>query len=601
MANTSLDLLGLDFNQIKTNLKRYLKRSDSPFKDVDFEGSNITNLVDVLAYNTYLNNFYVNMVASEMFLDTAQLKDSVVSHAKELNYVPRSFTSARADISFTITPSSSLPSIIVPKGTTFTSRIGSNNYTFTTDDLKVVNANTDGKFYINTSIYEGNYLSESFVYTPSNTSQRFVLSNPTVDLNSLTVLVLENNGANSFVYTRASSFLGLNSNSQVYFLQAAENDQYELKFGDGIIGRKPKAGAVLFTEYRVCNGELPNGARSFDIDGTVSGQANISAITTVTPATGGAVNEDITSIKFNAVRHYQNQERAVTASDFESLLIRNFPDINAVSAYGGEDADPPQYGKVIIAVDIKAGEAASRADKQRYYNFIKPRSSISIDPVFVDAVYLYCEVYATVRYNISTTTLKSSDIATITAATISNYNNSNLDGFKKTIRSSKLAELINNQHPSVVSCDLNISPFKTFIPTVGKIYKEIFDFGFTLSKEYTISYDDLVKSTIPAVRSTTLIKDGKNCYIKDDGNGILGLYTIEAQNGEVKLNDVGTVDYNTGKVIVTNLVIDSYVPASGPHVHLFAVPVEKDISSTKNQILVIRDSDIEIDVITLQV
>ena len=192
-------------------------------------------------------------------------------------------------------------------------------------------------------------------------------------------------------------------------------------------------------------------------------------------------------------------------------------------------------------------------------------------------------------------------MATITTATVSNYNTNNLDGFKKTIRSSKLAELINNQHPSVVSCDLNVSPFKTFIPTVGSIFKQIFDFGFRLAKEYTISYDDLVKSTIPAVRSTTLIKDGKNCYIKDDGNGILGLYTVEVQNGETKLNDVGTVDYNNGKVIINNLAIDSYIPASGPHAHLFAVPVEKDITSSKNQLLVVRDSDIEIDIIALQV
>ena len=221
--------------------------------------------------------------------------------------------------------------------------------------------------------------------------------------------------------------------------------------------------------------------------------------------------------------------------------------------------------------------------------------------MFVDAVYLYCEVYATVRYNTNITTLKPSDISTITAATVSKYNTDNLDGFKKTIRSSKLAELINNQHPSVISCDLSVSPFKTFIPTSGVVYKQIFDFGFRLAKEYTISYDDLVKSTIPAIRSTTLIKDGKNCYIKDDGNGVLGLYTVEAQNGEIKLNDVGTVDYNNGKATINNLVIDSFIPASGPHAHLYAVSIEKDISSTKNQILVIRDSDIELDIISLQV
>jgi hypothetical protein len=601
MANNSVDLVGLDFSQIKANLKSYLKRSDSPFKDVDFEGSNISSFIDVLAYNTYLNNFYLNMVASEMFLDTAQLKDSVVSHAKELNYVPRSYTSAQAVVSFVVTPTTSLSSLVVPKGTSFTTRIGSNNFTFSTEELQVFNANTDGKFYVNTAIYEGSFLTESFTYTPANTAQRLILSNPTIDTSSLSVVVYENNGANSYIYTRASSFLGVEANSQVYFLQAAENDQYEIIFGDNVIGRKPAAGAVISTEYRVCSGAQPNGARTFDIDGSISGQSNISITTTINAATGGAVSEDIKSIKFNATKHYQNQERAVTVDDYESLLLRNFSDINAVSAFGGEDYDPPVYGKVFVSVDMKAGEVASAADKQRYYSFLKPRCSVSIDPVFVDPKYLYTEVYANVRYNTNVTTLKQNDIKTLVSSAVSSYNEANLDGFKKTLRYSKLVEDINSAHSSIISCDVYTSPFKIIAPISGEIFKEVLEFGIPLTTEFTISYDDIVRAPIPAVRTTVLEKDGKSCYVKDDGNGILGLYTLQGVESETLLSTVGTVDYNSGKVTFTNLNIDSYIPASGTHVHVYVVPVEKDISSLKNQILTIRDPDIQVEVVSLKI
>ena len=270
MANTSVSLVDLDFETIKTNLKNYLKRSDSPFKDVDFEGSNVSQLLDVLSYNTYLNSYYLNMVASEMFLDTAALRDSVVSHAKELNYVPRSFRSAEAQISFNVTPSIPMTALIIPKGTSFTAKVGSNNYSFTTNDSTVVSI-SNNVFSANLTIYEGSYVTDSFIYNSSNTSQRFVLSNSTVDTRSITTIIIEDNGASTLIYTKASSFLGLTDTSQSYFLQAAENAQYEIVFGDDVVGRRPKNGAVVSIEYRVSNGELPNGARTFDVDGSISG------------------------------------------------------------------------------------------------------------------------------------------------------------------------------------------------------------------------------------------------------------------------------------------------------------------------------------------
>lgn len=597
MSNTTISLVSLDFPTIKENLKDYLKRSDSPFKDVDFEASNISQLLDVLSYNTYLNSFYLNMVASEMFLDTAQLRDSVVSHAKELNYVPRSFRSAEAQISFTITPTSPLNAIIIPKGTSFTTKVGSNNYSFTTQENQTVSSNTDGKFYVATTVYEGSYLSDTFVFNSANTNQRFVLSNPTIDTRSLTVIVIENNGANTYTYTRASSFLGNSANSQIYFLQAAENNQYELIFGDNVIGRTPKSGAVILAEYRVCNGELPNGARLFDIDGPVQGQANISTISTVSSAVGGAVSETLSSIKYNSVRYYQNQERAVTTSDYESLLSINFPEINAVSAYGGESLDPPQYGKVFVAVDIEGSDGTPDTIKKKYFDFLKSRSPLSIDPVIVDPEFIYIEAQATVSYNVNATTLVPTDIETLVKATISQYNTNNLNGFKKTLYYSKLIEDINNAHPSITNVDLNVVPFVKVVPTIGQPFSVDFDLGFELSRYYDISRDDFIRAEVPALYSTSFTFQNKTCNLKDDGLGNIGVYFSEGYNQSVLLQNVGTVNYTTGRIIVSNLIVEDYVRASGVHMHIYVNPLTKAISSDKNYIISLDDGDIEIDVV----
>lgn len=601
MANTSVSLVDLDFETIKSNLKTYLKNSDSPFKDVDYEGSNISHLIDVLAYNTYLNNFYLNMVGSEMFLDTAQLRDSVVSHAKELNYVPKSFTSSQAQISFVVTPSTSLGALVIPKGTTFTTKLGSNNYSFATDQALVISANTDGKFYANIAVYEGAYSTDSYVYVASNTQQRFVISNPTVDTSSISVTVLEDSASNVYSYSKATSFLGQSANSKIYFLQAAENNQYEIVFGDNVIGRQPKNGATILIEYRNCNGELPNGSRIFDIDGPIQGQANISSITTVSSASGGSISESIEKIKFNAVRYYQNQDRAVTTSDYESILQANFPEIQAISAFGGEDADPPQFGKVFISVDIVNADGVSADAKTKYYNFIKSRTPVSIDPVFVDPDFIYVEVQSDVKYNVNVTTLRSADISMLVKSEISNFNTNQLSGFKKTLYYSRLIEAIDKAHGSIVSNSTNIIPFAIFAPTTGKSYSKVFNFGFELSRYTYISYDDYIRSDTKAVYSTSFVYKGVNCTLQDDGNGNLCIFSLNGFETNANLKTVGSVNYLTGQVTITDLIVDSYQPASGSHIHLYANPANKDIAAAKNSIVNIRDSDIGVTVTPVKV
>lgn len=600
MADSTVNLVGLDFDSIKDNLKSYLSRNDSPFKDYNFEGSNIGALLDVLAYNTYLNAFYLNMVASEMFLDTATLKDSVVSQAKELNYVPSSYTSAAADVSFVVdSGNSATGALVIPKGTTFTTVVGSNTFTFSTSETLTVSANSDGNFYVDTTIFEGAYTADAFVYTPPAASTgnkiRYVITNPRIDISSLTVSVIEDSGNTVLQYGRANSNLGLTSNSQVYFLQLAENDQYELTFGDGVLGRPPKAGASIVVDYRVSSGELPNGASTFDINGPISGLANISNITTVTPASGGSVSESIDSIKQNAPKSYQNQERAVTARDYEDILIQHFPEIQAISAYGGEEADPPVYGKVFIAVDVAGADGIPEGTKRRFYDYIKPKSPVSIDPVFISPEFMYVDVKALVRYNINNTSLKTSDIRTLVTSSISQYNLDSLNNFKKTLRYSRLINLIDNAHPSIISNDTTITPYKTYLPTLGVKNTATIKFGFEIDSTRNLSSSHLQEET-HGITSSRFVFGNRNCVLEDDGNGNINVSALIGDTHSV-IETVGTIDYATGTITLSNFEVTSY---SGDSIRIYAIPAERDITSSKNVVLSIRDADIVVDVLEVR-
>lgn len=320
--NSSIILTELDFNNLKESLKSSMK-SQGAFKDYDFEGSSLNVLLDVLSYNSYLNTFYLNMVGSEMWMDSAQMRDSVVSHAKDLNYLPRSFISAEAIINFSATPDgSNQSSIVIPKGTSFTGRAGQDSYSFTTDKNQVVYSKSGKYVAEGISLFEGNYVTESFVIDNSIESQSFKISNKNVDTRSITVTVIEDNGATVLEYLQAKSLFDLNDQSKAFFIQCAASEYYEIIFGDGVVGRKPKDNSVVILDYRVSNGELPNGINNFKLDSALSGADKIE-IDVIQSAAGGLISEDINSIKFNAPRAFTTQERAVTAEDYENLLKIN--------------------------------------------------------------------------------------------------------------------------------------------------------------------------------------------------------------------------------------------------------------------------------------
>jgi hypothetical protein len=565
-ANSSIVLTNLDFDALKNSFRNYLKSQDR-FRDYDFDGSNMSVLLDILAYNTYHNAFYLNMVASEMFIDTAQLRDSVVSHAKELNYTPRSFTSATAEVDILITSDDpDRTALAIPRGTAFTTRVGESTFTFTTDEnISLVGA---GSFTANSVvIYEGDILTETFGVNHA-TTQNFILNNLNIDTSSIKVTVMEDGGATIYEYLRASSLFGNDEDSKIFFLQGASNDRFEIVFGDDVIGRKPKDNSTLLVEYRVTNGELPNGATTFRPISTIDSESDI-VVTTVTAAHSGTVSEDIESIRFNAPRHFTTQERAVTTEDYENLLRINFPEVNSVTAFGGDEATPPQYGRVFVSVDLEDIDGIPDVKKKQYYDFLKPRSPVATEPVIVDPEYMYISVDTKVKYNINRTALNVEDMRSLVVSALLEFAEANLNDFAKTLRYSRLTRAIDEADDSVISNETEVKAVKVITTTAGL---------------KTLSFGIAIES----LRSNEILFDNKRGRLLDDGAGTL---VVVAAGTNQKITEVGFVDYTTG---LLNFSSFDAIPYLDPSIKLYAVPVSNDISTTKNVVLNIVAEDITV-------
>jgi hypothetical protein len=601
MANNSITLATLDFDAIKANLKSHL-RSQQIFKDYDFDGSNMSVLLDVLAYNTSLNAHYMNMLASESFLDSAQLRSSVVSHAKELNYRPRSARSAKATVKLILEQNNSNV-LTIPKGTTFTATYNFQTFSFSTDSVKVFFAPLDKvsntyKFVTDEfDIYEGFYVTETFVMDYTNESLRFILSNSMIDTTSIVVNSIEDGQSSIVNYTESSSLLGLDANSTKFFLQATEQDKYEVIFGDDIIGRRPKNGAVVQVQYRIATGAIANGATLFTIDGdlTSDNSGRLSVKTTV-KALGGDAPESIASIKFNAPRHFQTQERAVADGDYEDLFRSGFPEIDAVSVYGGETTIPPAYGKVFIALSLAGIDAIPESKKQEYYNFIKPKMVGPIQPVFVDPTYLYCRVDTNVKYNLNVTTLKPEEIRLLVAAKIFEYNSGQMNDFSSTLYNSRFTRSIDDAHPAIVSNETDTRVYKKITPVLGITQNIDVSYGISLRSDVPELASQHASTELRTIYSSTFTYNNQTVIIEDDGNGNLRLMAPTGST-YTKVKDIGTVDYRNGKLQLTNLSVDKY---DGTSIRLFALAATKDITSARNDIFRIELDEVNINVETVR-
>jgi hypothetical protein len=589
-ANSSIALTQLDFDSIKTSLKTYLTEQEE-FKDYDFDGSNLSVLLDVLAYNTYQNAFYLNMVGNEMFLDSAKLRDSVISHAKELNYLPRSFTSAKADIQLSITPTDqNKNSIVIPKGTSFITRIDDYSFSFNTTENIILSNKVNGAFVSDTiTIYEGNYLSDTYAINYSN-PLIYKINNKNVDVSSLSVTVLEDNGSVNIEYSRATSLFGYDETSTVFFVQPGVGDLYEVVFGDGVVGRKPKNNAIVVIEYRISNGELPNGCFRFINAGRIDNEADV-VVTTISSAADGAVAEDLNSIKFNAPRAFTAQERAITADDYENLLKANYPEINTVTAYGGEDATPPQYGRIFVSVDLTEIDGLPKIKEDEYKRFLRSRSSVAMEPIFINPDYTYLKIDSIIRYNINRTGLNPEDIRTYVIDTILNYASTSLNSFSRTFRYSKLVQAIDSTDSSIISNETDVLLVKYLTPDLNIPLNLTVDFKNALTQEIPLLADEHPVIDVHAITSTPFTYNGiENCVIEDNGDGLLRIVTQVGSNHK-KIIDIGTVDYDAGIVRLNNLTIQNYF---GTSFKIYAEPRSRDITAIQNVILNIIEPDLNI-------
>ncbi len=618
MANSSIVLTQLDFDSYKDSLKTFL-RSQDRFKDYDFDGSNLSVLLDVLSYNTYQNAFYLNMVSNEMFLDSAKLRDSVISHAKELNYLPRSFRSSSAVIQLVITSTDAEKrSIVIPKGTSFTSRVDDFTYNFsTTENYVITNRTPAGSSLVYESepirIYEGNYLSDTYTVNYDRPLV-YKISNKRVDIESLSVTVFEDNGTTVQTYKRATSLFGHDGNSKVFFLQPGIGDTYEVVFGDGVVGRKPKNNSACIIEYRTCNGELPNGAFKFINTARIDNEPNI-VIETITAASDGAVAEDLNSIKYNAPRAFTTQERAVTSEDYENLLKANFPEINAVVAYGGEDATPPQFGRIFLSIDLDEVDGLPKIKEAEYKRFLRSRSSVAIEPLFVSPDYTYLYVNTNIKYNINLTGLNPEDIRTFVIDSILNHASTNLNNFGRTLRYSRFIRDIDSAEASIISNETKIELIKYLTPvlsttvtgsattTSGSLVSLATSGVVSSGQNVTIDFKNALQNDIPGkgseyltgdihvVSSSTFTYNGlSNCRLEDDGDGVMRIVNTSGTNNRTIL-DIGTVDYDTGIIRINNFNITNY---TGTSLKIYAKPRTLDITSMQNVILNILENDVDV-------
>jgi len=595
MAQTTkrLRVTELDFNDIKTNLKSYMK-SQETFKDYDFEGSAMNTLLDVLSYNTHYNAVYANMVANEMFLDSAVKRDSVISLAKHLGYTPRSSTSSEARINVTInSPAGAPTTLTMPKGTVFRSRVNDVNYQFvTTSDVTIVP--TEGVYtFTNIDIKEGTLLNLQYTKDSLDPAQRFLLTDENIDTSTIAVKVQTSVAdVTQRTFSKANDFLEVTSQSEVYFLDAVENGYYELSFGDNVLGKALDDGNIVIIEYIVCNEDEANGANAFTLQSSVGGSTN-ATITTVINSQNGAARESIESIKFNAPKSYSAQNRAVTAEDYKIILPKLYNNVDTMQVWGGEDNDPPIYGKVFLSIKPKTGRTLTTSTKDGIKNSVLAgKNMVSITPEIIDPVYIDIIPTVNVYWNPNVTSSSYTDISSKVRQDILNYSNTEIKSFDSVFRYSKFVNVIDRADKGIVS---NVTTIRC---------QRYFDAILNNESKYTINFYNPI-FTQGAGSPTNISSTGFNIagrtqtlYLDDDGAGnVRSYYLEEGSSTKVYVNSTqGQIDYATGKIIVDQLNITSTVLDEN-QVKIFVTLNSNDIVSVRNVLLEINESDITVNTI----
>jgi len=554
-SSDKLQITDLEFDGIKSNLVTFLK-GQTKFQDYDFEGSGMAVLVDLLAYNTHYMGYYANMLGNEMFLDSSSLRESVVSHAKHLNVHPTSRKASRAKINITFTPTGSPVSLTIDKNTKFTSSIDGVAYTYATNKTTTIPRSSTGTYSVTgLEIIEGRILNKAYSVVGADDTQRFVLPNPSIDISTITVNV-QKSSTDSEVFTfadgNAIDVTTIKGTDRVYFLQEVEGGKYEITFGDGAVGRQLSDGNVVFIEYIVTNGTGGNFASTFTAVGSVAQLSSSQyTLTTNESATGGADAQGIESLKFQAPKLYQTQNRATTKYDYKAILLQERPDIESVTVYGGEDADPVQYGRVFIAVKLTGNNVLSETTKSSIKNSILKRVNVvTVEPIIVNPVFIYLIIDSTINYDPITNLTDEDTLKININSSIENYLQTNLEKFDQKFRHSQLVQDIDNTNNSIrnnktlIKYQQRIAPETLNVPQTYTLYftnaiekGSITSTSFTGTDGNTYSLVDDSLGNIKAAKTTNGVVDTPKEYlIQSDGS-----------------TNQGTIDYTTGKIQLGSL------------------------------------------------
>jgi len=588
MAQHRLDISELDFESIKGSLKRFLSNQNE-FKDYDFEGSSLAILLDLLAYNTHYLAYNANFVANEMFLDTAQLRSSVASLAKLVGYTPNSARAPIADLKLVINDGTG-SSITIPAGTKFTSSIDDLTYSFVTVADNTVQP-IDGVYTAQSlNVYEGTYVSYNYTYDEQDIDQRFLISSDRVDTTTIKV-VIQNSAADvtTNVYTKATSITELDGTSKVFFLQEAEDGQYEIYFGDGIIGKKLDDGNIINVSYVVTNKTEANGATAFTLAGSISGFTDIT-VTVNSSAQGGAEPESLQSIKQNASSFYSSQDRAVTIEDYKSKVKQLYANTQAVSAWGGENAETPFYGRVYISILPTSGSNLTESTKARIITDLKKYSVASVTPVIIDPEITNVLLTSTVKFDEKATTKTADTLKSNVITTLTNYNTNTLQTFDTIFRHSKLTGLIDDTDESILSNITTVRLRKSFIPTIGSSTKYTINFANALYNPH--SGHASVEGGILSSTGFKIDGDTTNVwFLDDDGQGNVRRYRMDGSVRAYGNSTQGTINYLTGLVEINSLNvsnIENVRGAASTVIEVTVKPNSNDLVPIRNQILEIH-------------
>lgn len=545
MANKKINVAELDFDGIKQNLKTFLQGQDE-FQDYDFEGSGLSILLDVLAYNTHYNALYNNLTINEMFLDSASKRNSVVSLAKMLGYVPRSCSCSRAKVRLTVNNGITGPSsLTLPANSTFATQVDGVQYNFYTTTQYTITGSGTSYTFDNVEIIEGTPLSFQWEF---NTGARFIIPNSNIDLTTLKVKVQESANSSKYeTFTSSSSITTADSTTKVYFVKEIDDGLYELNFGDGVIGKQLSAGNIVHIEYMASSLDSPNGARIFNYTGeTLINNAN-NVVSCLAIAAGGSSAEDIESIRFNAPRMYATQNRAVTPEDYKAIIYSAFPDAQSVSVWGGEDNNPPVYGKIFVCVKPKDANKLTQLQKANLLSTVlTSKNVVSVTPELVDPEFINISLNVNVYFNPRETTRTAPEIASLVTDTIFNYDDTDLQKFDGVFRYSKVSRLIDTTEDSITNNIMTVLLRRNISPRYSVSAQ------YLLNLINPIAYSEVAGGSIA---TTGFYVDGSDeIHYIDDLKTNLRLFKYGTNAEKIVVNEqIGTIDHENGILDIRNL------------------------------------------------